>query len=217
MKTDAQLKTDITDELFWDPVINATHIGVIVNAGVVTLTGHLDTFAEKHAAERAVRRVAGVRGIALELDVKLALADTRSDSEIAQAASTALRWNSLVADGLMKVEVENGWLTLTGELPWSYQVKSAEKCVRTLVGVRGLSNLIKLKPNVNTEDISMQISAALKRQAAREAKHIAVEAKGGVVTLEGKVHSLAERDAVVGAAYSARGVSTVVDHLEVTF
>lgn len=217
MKTDAQLKTDVTDELFWDPVVNATHIGVIVNAGVVTLTGHLDTFAEKHAAERAVRRVAGVRGIALELDVKLAPAHERSDSEIAQAAISALRWNSLVPDELVKVELEDGWVTLTGELPWSYQVKSAEKCVRPLMGVRGLSNLIKLKPQVNTADIGMQISAALKRQAAREAKHIAIEVKGGTVTLEGKVHSLAERDAAVGAAYSAKGVSTVVDRLEVTF
>jgi osmotically-inducible protein OsmY len=217
MKTDAQLKTDVTDELFWDPVINATHIGVIVNAGVVTLTGHLDTFAEKHAAERAVRRVAGVRGIALELDVKLAQAHQRSDSEIAQAASSALRWNSLVPDELVKVEVEDGWVTLTGELPWSYQVKSAEKCVRPLLGVRGVSNLIKLKPQVNTEDIGIQISAALKRQAAREAKHIAVEVEGSTVTLAGKVHSLAERDAAVGAAYSAKGVLTVVDRLEVTF
>jgi osmotically-inducible protein OsmY len=217
MKTDAQLKTDVTDELFWDPVVNATHVGVIVNAGVVTLTGHLDTFAEKHAAERAVRRVAGVRGIALELDVKLAPAHKRSDSEIAQAASSALRWNSLVPDDLVKVEVEDGWVTLTGELPWSYQIKSAEKCVRPLVGVRGLSNLIKLKPQVNTADIGLQISAALKRQAEREAKHIAIDVKAGTVTLAGKVHSLAERDAAVGAAYSAKGVSTVVDRLELTF
>ena len=217
MKTDAQLKTDVTDELFWDPVVNSTHIGVIVDAGVVTLAGHLDTFAEKHAAERAVRRVAGVRGIAMELDVKLASTHKRSDSEIAQAASSALGWNSLVPDDLVKVEVEDGWITLTGELPWTYQIKSAEKCVQPLVGVRGLSNMIKLKPQVNTADIGVEISAALKRQAAREAKHIAIEVKGGTVTLAGKVHSLAERDAAVGAAYSAKGVATVVDRLEVTF
>ncbi len=217
MKTDAQLKTDVTDELFWDPVVNATHVGVIVNAGVVTVTGHLDTFAQKHAAERAVRRVAGVRGIALELDVKLAQAHKRNDSEIAQAAISALRWNSLVPDDLVTVEVEDGWLTLTGELGWSYQVKNAEKCVRHLMGVRGLSNLIKLKPQVTIEDIGIQISAALKRQAAREAKHIDVGVEGGTVTLAGKVHSLAERDAAVGAAYSAKGVSTVVDRLELMF
>jgi osmotically-inducible protein OsmY len=217
MKTDAQLKTDVTEELYWDPVINSAHIGVIVKAGVVTLTGHLDTFAQKHAAERAVRRVAGVRAIAIELDVNLASAHKRSDTEIAQAATFALNWNSMVPDGLVKVEVENGWVTLTGELTWRYQVKSAEKCVRHLVGVRGITNSIQLVPQINTTDIGAQISAALKRQAAREAKHIAIKVTGNAVTLEGKVHSLAERDAAVGAAYSAKGVSAVVDRLEVTF
>lgn len=216
MKTDLQLKTDVTDELLWDPSINATHIGVIVNDGVVTLTGHLDTFAEKHAAERAVRRVSAVRGIALELDVKLAPAHRRSDSEIAQAATSALRWNSLVPDGSVKVEVEEGWLTLAGEVPWGYQQRSAVHCVRSLFGVRGLHNRITVKPHASTENISSQISAALSRQAAREAKHIGIDVKGAVVTLNGTVHSLAERDAAVGAAYSARGVSTVVDRLEVS-
>jgi osmotically-inducible protein OsmY len=215
MKTDAQLKTDVTEELFWDPAINATHVGVIVNDGVVTLTGHLDTFAEKHAVERAVRRISGVRGIALELDVKLAMAHKRSDSEIASAATSALRWNSLVPDESVKVEVEDGWVTLTGEVSWGFQQNSAEQCVRSLVGVRGLTNRITLKPQVSTENIGAQISAALTRHATREAKHISVDVKGTVVTLNGKVHSLAERDAAIGAAYSARGVSTVVDRLQV--
>ena len=216
MKTDPQLKTDVSDELFWDPSINATHIGVIVSGGVVTLTGHLGTFAEKHAAERAVRRVSGLRGIALELDVKLAPAHKRSDSEIAQAAASALRWHSLVPDGSVMVEVEESRVTLTGEVTWDYQLRSAEQCVWPLVGVRGLNNRITVKPQVSTEDIGSQISAALGRQAAREAKHIRIDVKGGVVTLNGAVHSLAERDAAVGVAYSARGVSTVVDRLEVS-
>lgn len=116
MKTDTQLKADVTDELAWDPAINAAGIGVMVKEGVVTLTGHLNSFAEKHAAERAVRRVAGVRAIALELDVKLAPEHRRSDSEIAQAAATSLRLNSLVPGGKVQVEVENGWVTLTGEV-----------------------------------------------------------------------------------------------------
>lgn len=215
MKTDAQLKADVTDELFWDPAINATHIGVIVNEGVVTVTGHLDTFAEKHAVERAVRRVSGVRAIAVELDVKLAQSHKRGDSDIAQAAAAALRWNSLVPDNAVKVEIEDGWLTLTGNVGWGYQSSSAEQSVRSLVGVRGLTNRITLKPQVASENVAEQISSALKRQATREAKHIAVSVDGAVVTLDGKVHSLAERDAAIGAAYSARGVSTVVDHLEV--
>ena len=216
MKTDAQLKADVTDELAWDAAINATNIGVMVKDGVVTLTGHLDSFAEKHAVEHAVRRVAGVRGIAMELDVKLSSEHERSDSEIAQAAADALRLNSLVPDGKVQVEVENGWVTLTGEVDWGYQFASAEQCIRPLAGVRGLFNEISIRPRVKGDDIARQITAALTRQAMREASHIGIEVEGGVVTLSGKVHSLAEHDAAVGVAFSAHGVSHVVDHLHVT-
>ncbi|WP_341910888.1 BON domain-containing protein [Polaromonas sp. YR568] len=215
MKTDAHIKADVTDELAWDPAVNATGIGVAVKDGVVTLTGHLDSYAEKHAVERAVKRVAGVRGIALELDVKLAAEHKRSDSDIAQAAATALQLNSLVPDEKIQVLVENGRVTLTGEVDWSYQLASAEQCVRPLAGVRGLSNRITIKSRASSKDVGAQITAALTRQAAREAKHITVEVEGSVVTLWGKVHSLAEREAAVGAAFSARGVSRVVDKLEV--
>lgn len=216
MKTDVQLKADVTAELAWDPAINATNIGVMVKDGVVTLSGHLDTFAEKHAAERAAQRVAGVRGIALELDVKLSAEHKRSDSEIAQAAASALLWNSRVPDDSIKVEVEDGWVTLTGEVDWGYQLAAAEHCVRPLTGVRGLSSSITIKPRANSKDISAQISAALMRQAAREARHIGIEVEGGIVTLRGKVHSLAEHDAAVGIAFNAHGVSRVIDKLEVT-
>jgi osmotically-inducible protein OsmY len=215
MKTDEQLKADVTDELAWDPAINATGIGVMVKDGVVTLSGHLDSFAEKHALEQALQRVEGVRGIALELDVKLSPEHKRSDSEIAQAAATALRLNSLVPEGKVKVKVESGWVTLTGELDWSYQVARAEQCVRTLAGVRGLDNQITIKPRASGKDIRSEITAALTRQAMREARHITVEVEGGEVTLRGKVHSLAEREAAVGAAFSAPGVARVVDKLEV--
>ena len=149
MKTDDQLKTDVEAELDFEPAINAT--------GIVTLTGHLDTFAEKYAAEQAVRRVSGVRGIAIELDVKLAAEHKRSDSEIAQAASSALRWHSLVPDEHAKVEVQNGIVTLTGELDWGYQRSSAEQSVRSLLGVRGLLNRITIKAHANKSDIGKQI------------------------------------------------------------
>lgn len=215
MKTDTELKADVIDELAWDPAINATGIGVMVTDGVVTLTGHLDSFAEKHAVERAVHRVAGVRGIALELDVKLSAEHKRSDSEIAQTAATALRLNTLVPQGKVQVEVEDGWVTLSGEVDWSYQLTRAEQCIRPLAGVRGLDNRITIKPRASSKDIGSQISAALTRQAMREARHITVEVEGGVVTLWGKVHSLAEREAAVGAAFSAHGVSRVVDKLQV--
>lgn len=215
MKTDAHLKADVIDELAWDPAVNATGVGVVVRDGVVTLTGHLDSYAEKHAVERAVHRVAGVRGIAVELDVRLSAEHKRSDSDIAQAAATALQLNSLVPDEKIQVLVENGRVTLTGEVDWSYQLASAEQCVRPLAGVRGLSNQITIKSRASSKDVGAHIAAALTRQAVREAKHITVEVEGSVVTLWGKVHSLAEREAAVGAAFSARGVSRVVDKLEV--
>jgi osmotically-inducible protein OsmY len=215
MKTDAQLKADVTDELAWDPAINATHVGVMVQDGVVTLAGHLDSFAEKHAVERAVRRVAGVRGIALDLDVKLSTEHQRTDADIAGAATAALGLNTLVPRGKVKVEVEKGWVTLTGEVDWGYQLASAEQCIRPLAGVRGLFNKITVKPRVQSKDIATQITAALTRQATREARNIGIEVEGGVVTLSGKVHSMAEHDAAIGVAFSAHGVSHVVDHLQV--
>jgi osmotically-inducible protein OsmY len=215
MKTDIQLKDDVTAELAWDPAINAAHIGVMVKDGVVTLAGHLDTFAEKYAVERAARRVAGVRGIALDLEVKLAPNHQRSDSEIAEAAIAALRLHSLIPEGQVKVEVEDGWVTLTGEVDWGYQFASAEQCVRPLKGVRALNNRITIKARASSTNIAAQIAAALKRHAEREANHIGIEVDGGVVTLEGKVNSLAEHDAAMGAAFSTHGVSRVVDHLRI--
>ena len=216
MKTDIELKTDVAAELVWDPAINAANIGVMVKDGVVTLAGHIDTYAEKHAVERAVRRVAGVRAIALDLDVKLSPEHKRDDSDIAQAAVTAMRLNSLIPDGRVKVEVEEGWITLTGQVDWSYQFASAEQCLRSLAGVRGITNNVTIKPRVQGKDIAGQITAALTRQAQREAKHIGIDVAGAVVTLSGKVHSMTEHDAAIGAAYSTAGVSRVVDHLQVT-
>ena len=216
MKTDAQLKADVSDELAWDPALDASNVGVTVHEGVVTLTGHLHSFAEKHAIERAVRRVGGVRGIAMELDVKLPAEHQRSDSEIALAATAALGLNSLVPEGKVQVQVENGWVTLTGEVDWGYQFASAEQSIRPLPGVRGLYNKISIRPRVDGKDLGAQISAALARQALREARHIDIFVEGGVVTLSGKVHSMAEHDAAIGVAFSAKGVSHVVDHLHVT-
>lgn len=216
MKTDTQLKADVESELAWDPAINATAIGVQVNDGVVTLTGHLDRYAEKHAVEKAVRRVAGVRGIALELDVKLAADHRRSDSEIAQAALHALRLHTWVPEDQIKVEVEDGWVTLSGEVNWHYQITSAEQCIRPLLGVRGLTNQLTVKRRVSEKDISAEILAALTRQAQREAGKIEIDVDGGVVTLSGDVHSMREHDAVVAAASFTRGVSRVVDKLSIT-
>lgn len=213
MKSDVQLKKDVQSELEWDPAVNGTNIGVAVKDGVVTLTGHLDTYAEKYAVERAVQRVAGVRALALELDVKLAPDHVRSDAEIAEAAESAFRWHALIPADRIKLKVEKGWVTLSGELDWEYQRRLAEKAVRTLTGVVSVSNDIRLKPTVTSANITSRIRDALTRQAERDAKHIEVDLAGSAVTLRGRVHSWAERSAAQGAAWSAPGVTSVVNEL----
>ncbi|MDE2628140.1 MAG: BON domain-containing protein [Burkholderiales bacterium] len=216
MKSDAQLKTDVAAELEWDPSINATNVGVAVKDGVVTLTGHLDTYAEKYAIERALQRVQGVKAIALELDVKLASSHVRSDSEIAAAAESAFKWHALIPAERIRVKVEKGWVTLTGEVDWEYQRREAEKAVRPLTGVVAVTNSITLKRNVAPANITHRIRDALTRQAEREAKGIEVDVSGSTVTLRGTVHSWAERSAAQGAAWSAPGISRVVNDLIVS-
>ena len=215
IKTDAKLKEDVMAELAWDPAIHAENIGVIVKDGVVTLTGHIGTYAEKMAAEKAVRHVDGVKAIAMELDVKLSTDHKRSDTEIAQAALHSLRWHTWVPSERIQVEVDQGWVTLSGDVDWQYQLVSAEQSVRNLLGVRGISNRIVLKPHISTSDISQQITAALTRHAKREADRLQIKVDKGTVTLLGSVDSLAERDAVIGAAYGTRGVAKVVDQLNI--
>jgi osmotically-inducible protein OsmY len=215
MKSDSDIKHDVTEELSWDPAVNATAIGVAVREGIVTLSGQVDSFAQKHSAERAAMRVGGVRGIALELEVRLAPHGTRTDTEIAQAALHALRWHSLVPDEKVKVEVEDGQLTLSGEVDFAYQRASAEESLRALVGVTAIDNRIAIRPRVGEFDIAGQIGAALKRHAERQARHIKVDVEGAVVTLSGLVDSLAEHDAAIGTAFASPGVARVVDRLEV--
>ena len=215
MKTDAQLKKDVTTELEWEPSIDASHVGVSADNGVVTLTGHLNTFVEKYAIERAVQRVQGVKAIAVELDVKLDPGHKRSDSEIATAIQSALLWHALIPAERIQIKVDKGWVTLKGELDWEYQRGSAEKAVRNLTGVVGVSNAITLKPSVTPANLANRIRDALARHAEREAKHIEVMVSGSTVTLRGMVDSWAERDAAMGAAWSAPGVLKVVDDIKV--
>lgn len=215
MKIDAQLKKDVTAELEWDPSINASHVGVAADNGVVTLTGHLSTFAEKYAIERAVQRVEGVKAIAVELDVKLEPGHKRSDSEIATAVESGLLWHALVPAERLQVKVEKGWVTLKGEVDWEYQRQSAEKAVRNLTGVVGVSNSITLKPSVTPARVADRIREAMARHAEREAKHIEVMVSGSAVTLRGAVDSWAERNAAFGAAWSAPGVLSVVNEIKV--
>lgn len=215
MKTDAQLKKDILAELTWDPTVKATDVGVIVKDGVVTLTGHPGSYAEKHAVERAVQRVEGVKALAIEIEVRLSAAHERSDADIATAVERALEWNVLVPDNKVHPKVEKGWVTLSGEVAWDYQRRAAEKAVRDLVGVVGVTNRVKVEPQVAPADVKKSIHDALARQADREARHVEIIVDGATVTLRGKVHSWAEREAVQGAAWSAPGVASVVNKLDV--
>jgi len=215
MKTDALLKNEIIDELAWDPVVKATDVGVIVKDGVVTLTGTLASYSEKFAAERAAQRVAGVKGIAVDLKVELPTQHERSDADIALAAERALEWSTLVPAGRVQVMVEKGHVTLGGEVGWDYQRSAAERAVRDLLGVTGLTNLVRITPHVQPVDLQKSIHDALARQADREAQKISVTVDGSTVRLSGRVHSWAERDAAVGAAWAAPGVATIVNEIVV--
>lgn len=215
MKTDHQLKQDVIAELAWDPAINADSIGVAVKDAVVTVSGHINTYAEKRAVEKALRRVSGVQAIALELDVKLSALHKRNDTELATAIESALKWNSVVPPDQVRVTVDNGWVTLAGELDWDYQRMSVEKTVRPLIGVTGVSNEITLKPRATPADVTSRIDDALKRHAEREAKRVQVDVTGTTVTLRGTVHSWQERDTAAGAAWAAPGVCSVINELRV--
>jgi osmotically-inducible protein OsmY len=215
MKTDAQLRADVLAELEWDPAIAAHQVGVSVKNGVVTLTGHLENFGQETEIERAVRRVAGVRALAVEMDVRLDPSHRRNDTEIAAAAQSALEWHSQVPLERLQIEVARGWVTLRGEVDWDYQRSAVESSVRALRGVTGVSNQILLKPQKAPPDVLDRIKGALVRHAEHEAKHIEVLMSGSTLTLRGQVHSWNERTAVQGAAWSAPGVQKVVNELRV--
>lgn len=216
MKTDAELKSDVEAELAWDPAVKSTEIGVAVKDGIVTLSGHLQTYTEKWAVEKALRRIGGIRAIALELDVRLSPDHRRADTDIAQAAELALKWHTLVPTDAVRITVDKGWLTLQGELDWDFQRKSVERALRDLKGVLGISNEIRLRQQPTPAGLERRIEAALTRQAQREARHIQVEVgPGGMVTLRGRVHSWHEREAAQGSAWAAPGVRAVINELTV--
>ena len=215
MKTDTQLKRDVESELGWDPAIDAARIGVAVKDGVVTLSGHIDTYAERFAAEKALRRVSGVKAIALELDVSIAPQHQRSDTDIALAVERALLSNVTLPADRIRATVERGWVTLRGEVEWQYQRNSAETGLRALAGVVGISNDIAISARIAPADVKARIAEALQRQARREADHVDVSVDGSTVTLHGKVHSWHERDAAAGVAWSAPGVRAVINNLQI--
>ena len=218
MKTDTDMQREVLDELAWEPSVKAQDIGISVKDGIVTLTGNVPTYVEKHAAESAAKRVAGVRGIAEELTVNLLGAHHRDDGDIAEAAKNALDWNVSVPNGKIQTVVEKGWITLSGDVEWNYQREAAHNSVRHLMGVKGVFNLIKLKvPSASTAEVRNKIEAALRRNMMGDAADVTIGSNGSKVTLRGKVHSWEEHDEAGIAAWSAAGVTAVENDLLVTY
>jgi osmotically-inducible protein OsmY len=213
MKTDSQLKKDVNDELEWEPAVHAQRIGVEVNDGVVTLSGEVSSFSEKWSAERVAQRVPGVKALAVSLKVNLGDSSRRTDADIARSANDTLSWTNYLPIDAVKVMVEDGWLTLTGDVEWQYQREYAESSVRHLMGVTGVSNQIAIKQVLSSKVVKSDIEAALKRRAVEEAKTIDVAVKGSVVTLSGTIKNWPERDLATQSAWSTPGVYVVIDNM----
>jgi len=189
MKTDAELQQDVMNELQWEPTVEAAEIGIAVKDGVVTLSGYVESYVEKGAAERAAARVFGVRAVAEEIQVRLPGSLKRSDEDIARAVANVLDWNVLVPHDRVKVQVRDGLVTLSGEVDWGYQKFAAEETVRSLMGVVWFSNQITVKPTVKPQDTKAKIESAFQRNALLDSRRITVETRGGWVILRGSVRS----------------------------
>ena len=210
---DKALRQNVVSELDFDPSFDAASIGVAVEAGVVTLTGHVGSYAEKISAERAARRVKGVRAIAQEIVVRYPDDKKTADDQIAERAVSIMNWDARIPAEDLMVKVQQGWVTLSGEVRWHFQREAAESSVRRLSGVVGVTNEIRVKPSARPEDVRKKIVDALERNAELEADLISVFVHGDKVTLEGKVKARYERDIAERAAWSVPGVAAVEDHL----
>lgn len=216
MRTDNDIKQDVESELRWDPGLDPTDIAVSVKDGVVTLSGFAPSYIAKYQAERDAKRVKGVAGVANDIEVRLPGSDERPDPDIAREALSAIKQELPYSSSLIKVIVRNGWVTLEGDAEWNYQRERAESAVRKLKGVKGVSNLITLKPQATPTEVKRKIEEALRRNAEVDARNITVEANGGEVVLRGTVHSWAERQQAERAAWQAPGVTKVDNRITVS-
>ncbi|MGO8799295.1 MAG: BON domain-containing protein [Roseiarcus sp.] len=212
---DKALRQRVVDELEFEPSVEAAHIGVAAEQGVITLSGHVGSYAEKIAAELATRRVKGVVGIAEEIEVRYPGSNPVADDEIAERCLNVLAWDVFLAKDAVRVKVERGWVELDGKVKWQFQREAAENSVRKLGGVVGVSNRIEVQAEAQGAEIKSRIESALKRNALVDANEIRIVVDGDEVTLEGKVHTWNERADAERAAWSAPGVSFVVNHLRI--
>lgn len=214
MSHDSELQQAVLAELNWEPSVTAAHIGVTASGGIVTLTGHVQSYAQKHAAETATARVKGVKGVAEELEVRLAMDTNRGDDAIAAAAVDRLAWDVSVPYDRIKVKVEKGWVTLSGQVDWWFQKDAAEQDVRRLHGVMGVSNQTTIKPHVNALGVSDSIKVALHRTWF-DPNTVHVHADGGTVRLSGTVHTLHDRQLAADTAWAAPGATYVENNIAV--
>ena len=215
LMTDKELQQNVRNALDWDPSVDVAEVGITVENGIVTLRGDVMSYSEKFNAERAALRVYGVKAVANDLDVTIPGVTARTDTDIAAAAVNSFKWNSQVPADRVSVVVSRGWITLKGEVDWYYQRDAAERSVRHLLGVVGVTNSISVRPHVNVADVKTKIEAALKRSAEVDARRINVSASDGQVVLSGNVHSWAERREAIQAAWAAPGVRSVDDRMAI--